>query len=241
MTLALWLLVYLLIAFGIGKLYETTLGWQKVTYFFYPAMLVAALGRLVAALLSNQSVGQLDLLRSAGPTRGSSDGLAGGWWFRFLYAIMPFAASVGCFILVWHGLDEPFHFSERLPVLGLDASAFDRSLGTMGGFLTALVSSFGDQRLGDWKMWLFLYCGFALIVASAPGKGDLLSVAATCAGFGVVIFLLGKAGVTVGARGVYSGAFWRGFSFLLAMSLFVVVGTIAIVLPAKFIRSSKES
>lgn len=240
MTLALWLLVYLLIAFGIGKLYETTLGWQKVTYAFYPAMLVAALGRLIAAVLSNQSVGQLDLMRTAGPTRGSSDNVAGGWWFRFLYAIMPFAATVAAFVLVWHGLDEPFNFSERLPVLGFEQSAVDRSLGTMGGFLTDLVGSFGDQRLGDWKMWLFLYCGFALIVASAPCKADLFAVGATGAGVGALIFALGKAGVSVGAKGVYSGDFWSGFSFLLAMSLFVVVGTVAVVLPAKFIRSSKE-
>jgi hypothetical protein len=240
MTLALWLLVYLLIAFGIGKLYETTLGWQKVTYAFYPAMLVAALGRLAAAVMSNQKVGQLDLLRSSGPTRGSSDHVAGGWWFRFLYAIMPFAASVACFILMWHALDEPFEFSRRLPVLGFDEAGANRSLDTMGVFLSSLFSSFGDQRLGDWKMWLFLYCGFALIVASAPGKADLVAVGATSAGVGALIFVLGKAGVTVGARGVYAGDFWSGFSFLLAMSLFVVVGTIAVVLPAKFIRSSKD-
>ena len=241
MTLALWLLVYLLIAFGIGKLYESTLGWQKVTYFFYPAMLVAALGRLVAALLSNHKVGELDLLRTGGPTRGSSDRVGGNWWFRFLYAIMPFAASVGCFILVWHALDEPFGFSERLPVLGFDESGANRSLATMGGFFSELVGSFGDQRLGDWRMWAFLYCGFALIVASAPCKSDLFAVGLTCAGVGTIIFLLGKAGVSIGAGGVYSGDFWSGFSFLLAMSLFVVVGTVAVVLPAKFIRSSKES
>jgi hypothetical protein len=241
MTLALWLLAYLFISFGIGKLFETALGWKSTSYIFYPGMLVAAAGRMLAAVLAGQKVGSLDVMRTKGPSGGGSDGVAGGWWFRFLYAILPFTASVACFVVVWHLLDEPMGFGERLPVLGFETSAFSTGLGTLGDFLSEIIGSFGNQKLGDWKMWLFLYLGFSLIVTSAPCQSDLISVGAVCGVLGLIVLVLGQAGVKVVSNGVYGGAFWHGFSFLVAMSLFVIVLTVAIMLPIKFIRSSKES
>jgi hypothetical protein len=241
MTLALWLLAYLFISYGIGKLYETTLGWKTVTYIFYPGVLVAAGGRLLAALLGGQKAGSLDLMRTKGPSSGGSDSVAGGWWFRFLYAILPFAACVIAFVLIWEALGQPMGFSERLPGLGFEAAAFSKGFGALGDFLSEIVGSFGDQRLGDWRMWLFLYVGFSLIVTSAPCQSDLISVGAVCAGVGLIVLILGQAGVKVVSNGVYGGTFWQGFSFLVAMALFLIVLTVAVLLPMKFIRSSKES
>lgn len=241
MTLALWLLVYLLISYGIGKLYEVTIGWKGVSYVFYPGLLVAAVGRLLAAVLSNQKIGQLDLLRSGGPSRGGSDKVSGGWWFRFLYAILPFAMCVGCFVISWHLLNEPLSFNRTLPVLAFEQSAVDKGVVVLGNFLGDILHSFGDQKLGDWRMWLFLYVGFSLIITSAPSQGDLISVGGMCGVVGLIVLGLGQAGVKVVAGGVYGGAFWKGFSFLIAMSLFVIVVTVVILLPVKFIRSSKEN
>jgi hypothetical protein len=90
-------------------------------------------------------------------------------------------------------------------------------------------------------MWLFLYVGFSLIVTSAPCQSDLISVGAVCAGVGLIVLILGQAGVKVVSNGVYGGTFWQGFSFLVAMALFLIVLTVAVLLPMKFIRSSKES
>lgn len=240
MTLALWLLVYLLITYGVGKLYESTIGWRGAMYAFYPAVLVTALGRLLATLLSNQKIGQVDLLRTGGPSRGGSDKLPGGWWFRFLYAILPFACSVAAFVFVWDLLDEPMDFGRRLPGLSLDSAVFDHSLSTLGSFLSEFVRSFGHQRLGNVNMWLFLYAGFGLVVAASPSRDDLISVGAVCAGAGVLVFLLGKAGVQVVASGVYGGVFWRGFSLQVAMSLFVILATLVVLLPVKYIRAPKD-
>ena len=50
---------------------------------------------------------------------------------------------------------------------------------------------------------------------------------------------LNEAGVVV-ATNVYQGSFWQGFSFLLAMALFVLVVTLLLLLPIRFLRKDQR-
>ncbi len=199
-------------------------------------MLVAGMGRMLACLVGRESPGQFDLLRSGGPSEESADKKSGGWWFRFLYALGPFATSLLVFILVWNLLDQPMDFGRDLPRLGFETTAAEKVIKTGRQQLESAWSELGNQKLGDWKMWLFLYCGFALIVPPAPSRDDLVSVATACGSVGLGVFGLAQAGVEVVASRVYGGAFWEGFSFLVAMTLVVLVATLLLLLPLRFLR-----
>jgi len=236
MTLALWLLIYLAIGFGIGRLFEVLLGWKTVRLIFYPGMLVAAAGRFVACLVSQQNPGDVDILRSSGPTTGGADKLPGGWWFRSMYAVGPFLLSVAAFVVCWNLLGEPLDPGRTLPRLAFESSALERSADAASRQLEGVLDSLGRQRLGDWRMWLFLYLGFSFIVAPAPSKDDLISVGVFSAAVGLIVFGLAQAGVDVVARGVYRGPFWEGFSFLVTMALLVVVLTFLVLLPLRLLQ-----
>jgi len=240
MTLALWLLIYLGITYAVGRLYEVSLGWGKTRMIFYPAMLVAAGGRLLACLLGQQKPGQVDLLRTGGPSAGGSDRLPGGWWFRFLYALLPLAASLAAFVIAWDLLDQPLDIGRTLPRMELDARAVETGAGAAGGQLSGVIASLGEQRLGDWRLWAFLYVGFGLIVAPSPSRDDLISVGIFSVALGALVLALTKAGVEVVASGVYRGVFWEGFSLLLGMALLVLVATFLLLLPVLFLRRSKD-
>lgn len=239
MSLALWLVIYLLVTFLVGRLYEVSLGWRTAGLIFYPGMLVAAAGRLLACLVGQQEKGKVDLMRGGGPS-GARESLPGGHVFRFLWAVGPFLSTLLVFVFAWHFLERPLGFSGRLPQLDLDFDAVGESASTLSTFLRAIVGAVGEQRLGDWRWWVFLYLGFALVVASAPSKDDLASVTIFSAALGAICLLLGQLGVDVVARGVYGGSFWSGFSFLLAMSLLVLAASGLVLLPFKFLRSSGD-
>lgn len=239
MSLALWLVIYLLLTFLVGRLYEVSLGWRTAGLVFYPGMLVAAAGRLLACLVGQQERGKVDLMRGGGPS-GARESLPGGHLFRFLWAVGPFVSTLLVFVFCWHLLERPLGFSGRLPQLDLDFDAVGESASTLSSFLGAIAGSVGEQRLGNWRWWAFLYLGFALVVASAPSKDDLVSVSLFSAAIGAVCLLLGQLGVDVVAQGVYGGSFWGGFSFLLAMSLLVLAGSALLLLPLKFLRSSGD-
>lgn len=239
MSLAVWLVIYLLLTFAVGRLYEVSLGWRTTGLIFYPGMLVSAFGRLLAALVGQQESGKLDLMRSQGP--GSSrDSLPGGHLFRFLWAVGPFCATLLAFTFAWHFLDGPLSFDGRLPQLDMDFDAVGASANTLSGFLGDMLEGVGVQRLGNWRWWVFLYLGFALIVASAPSKDDLVSVSLFALALGAIAFLLGQLGVEMVARGIYGGSFWGSFSFLLAMALLVILLSGAVLLPLKFLRRSGD-
>lgn len=239
MSLAVWLVIHLLLTFLVGRLYEVSLGWRTTGLVFYPGMLVAAFGRLLASLIGQQEAGKLDLMRSQGPS-GSRESLPGGHLFRFLWAVGPFCATLLAFTFAWHFLDGPLSFGGRLPQLDLDFDAVGESASTLSSFLGAMLDAVAVQRLGNLRWWVFLYLGFALVVASAPSKEDLLSVTIFSLALGAIAFILGQLGIDVIARGIYGGSFWGSFSFLLAMALLVTVLSGVILLPIKFIRRSGD-
>jgi hypothetical protein len=237
MSLALWLLIYVLLTYAVGKLYEVIVGWKTVGLVFYPGMLVAAAGRLGACLLGHQKSGKVDLMRSSGPT--DVEPPAGGAVFRFLYSIGPFLSCLAAFVLCWHLLGQPFD-APRLPQLEPQTEAVGEGAQALGTQFNALVGELKDMRVGDWRLWAGLYLGFALIVAPAPGRHDLVAVSGLCVAVGAVTFVLSQAGVEVMARGVYRGSFWEGFSFLVGMAVVVLVLSAIALLPVKLLRSKKE-
>lgn len=238
MTLALWLLIYLLLTYALGKLYEVIVGWTTVRLVFYPGMLVAAGGRLLACLVAQQNKSKVDLMRPGGPTDG--DPPAGGAVFRFLYSIGPFVACIFAFLLCWTlALDEPFD-APKLPRLAMEISAVGDGASAVGNQLNEVLGQFQDMKVGDWKLWAALYLGFALTLAPAPGRHDLVAVAGLCGAAGTLTFVLSQLGVEVVAKGVYGGAFWESLSLLVGMAALVLVLSALVLLPIKFLRSNKE-
>lgn len=238
MTLAMWLLIYLLLTYLLGKLYEVVVGWKTVGFVFYPGMLVAAGGRLLACVLAQQKSGKVNIMRAGGPTDGEPP--AGGAFFRFLYSVGPFLACIFAFILVWsYALGEPFD-APRLPRLGFEIEAVGEGASAVGNQLNEVLARFKSMRVGDWRLWAALYLGFALTVAPAPGRHDLVSVAGLCGALGLITFILAQAGVEIVAKGVYGGVFWEAFSLLVGMGALVLVLSGVTLLPIKFLRSNKE-
>lgn len=239
MSLALWLLVFLVLSYVIGKLFEVSIGWKTVTWVFYPGMLVAAFGRFLACLAGQQKPGQVDLMRAGGP--GDPPGnLPSGTWFRFLYGVGPFLTSLLAFLLVWHFLDRPIDVDETLPTLGFEAAAAEEGTEAVSAQLSELLGELGDQRLGAWQLWTFLYLGFALIIAPAPSRNDLVNVGSFCALLGVGAFALSQAGVDVVADRVYGGAFWHGFSFMVAMAVLLLLASVLLIFPLKLLRRNPK-
>ncbi|MCW8139102.1 MAG: hypothetical protein KIT58_09390 [Planctomycetota bacterium] len=238
MTLALWLLIYLLITYALGKLFEVVVGWKSVGFAFYPGMLAAAGGRFLACLVGQQKSGKVDLMRAGGPTAG--DPPAGGAVFRFLYSIGPFVACIAVFVACWTWvLDEPFKVP-RLPQLAMEVEAVGEGAQAVGKQLNAFLGQLKSMPVGDWRLWAILYLAFALTVAPAPGRHDLVAVAGLSGALGLVTFVLQKAGVEVVAKGVYGGAFWQALSLLVGMAALVLVLSTIVLLPIKFLRSNKE-
>ncbi len=238
MTLALWLLIYLLLTYALGKLYEVVVGWKTVGFVFYPGMLVAAGGRLLACLVGQQKAAKVDLMRAGGPTDGEPP--SGGAVFRFTYSIGPFVACIVAFTLCWSlVLDEPFNAPE-LPRLGMEVEAVGEGAQAVGSQLNRVLGELKSMKVGDWRLWTALYLGFALTVAPAPGRHDLVAVAGLCGTLGLVTFGLGQAGVEVAAKGVYQGTFWEAFSLLVGMAALTLVLSGIVLLPVKFLRSNKE-
>lgn len=237
MTLALWLLIYLLLTYALGKLYEVGLGWKTVGLIFYPAMLVAAGGRLLACAIAQQKSSKVDLMRANGP---SAEPPGGGAFFRVAFSIGPFVACIVAFWLVWtYALGTPFD-APNLRQLGVEVETVGKAATTIGEQLNEVIAEFKGMKLGDWRLWAALYLGFALTIAPAPGRHDLVSVGGFCVALGLVTFLLAQAGVEIVAKGVYGGAFWESFSLLVGMGALVLVLSGVILLPIKFLRSNKE-
>lgn len=242
MGLAIWLVVYLCLTFAIGRLYEVTVGWKTVRLIFYPGMLVAGLGRMLACLLGQQKPGEIDVMRSDGPSSGGADQLPGGWWFRFLYAIGPFALTVAAVIVAWNFLGQPLDFHRELPRLDFrDSALLSKVVGEGTEQIKTATDRIGGKRLDDWRMWVFLYLGFSLIVAPAPSRNDLISVSIFSVALGLGAFLLAQANVELVAKGLYRGPFWEGFSFLLAMSLMVLAITLILLPPIRFFSKNREN
>lgn len=238
MSLALWLLVYLLVTYAIGKLWELVVGWKTTALIFYPGVLVAAGGRMLACAIGQEKSGKADVMRSGGPT--DSQPPAGGPVFRFLYTVLPYALCLATFVVAWHMFDEPVS-AQKLPTLEFGVEAVGDSASAAGNLLNAVWRDIKGQEIGNVQFWLFLYVGFALIVAPAPGRHDLVGIAALCCVLGVVTFLLQQAGIEVVVAGVYKGTFWKGFSLLVGLSLAVLLLSAIILLPIKLMGRKEKS
>ncbi len=238
MSLALWLLVYLVVTYAIGKLWELVVGWKTTALIFYPGVLVAAGGRMLACAIGQEKSGKADVMRSGGPT--DSQPPAGGPVFRFLYTVLPYLLSLVAFIAAWHFLDEPLSVG-KLPTLEFGVEAAGDSASAAGNQLNAALRGIADQEIGNVQFWLFLYAAFALIVAPAPGRHDLVGIAALCCVLGVTTFLLNQAGIEIVVGGVYKSTFWKGFSLLVGLSLVVLLLSCIVLLPIKLMGRKEKS
>lgn len=238
MSLALWLLVHLLVSYGVGKLWELVVGWKVTALVFYPGMLVAAGGRMLACAIGQDKSGKADVMRSGGPT--GSQPPSGGTALRFLYSVLPFALSLLAFVAAWHFLDGPLDFSGRLPQLEPGVEAVGDSAQAAGSQLNRVWEEVRGTEIGDWRFWLFLYVGFALVVAPAPGQHDLVAIASLCLVLGAATAGLQQAGIQVTAKGIYKGEFWEAFSFLVGMGLLVLVLSCLVLLPVKLLGQKEK-
>jgi hypothetical protein len=237
MSLALWLLVYLVLTYAVGKLFEVVVGWKTVGLVFYPGMLIAAGGRLLASVIAQQK-GKQDVMRSGGPS--DSEPPAGSAVFRFLWSIGPFVTCITAFILLFGVVLETDFDVPSLPTIEARAEAVGDAAESIGEQLNAMIGKIKRMRVGDWRLWAMLYAGFALIVAAAPGRHDLVSVAGFCVALGGGAFLLDQLGIRLVAKGLYSGTFWEALSFLVGMGALVLVASTVILLPIKFLGSKKD-
>lgn len=236
MAVAIWLLVYLGIAFLIGRLYALFLGWGAVRVMFYPGIVVAALGRQLACIVTGQKAKEIDTARKSGPTHAQAP--PGGLGFRALFAFIPFVLAVVTFLVIDTLLDHPIHFRAALPGIAIGEGT-GHTLWDVGvAYVRDMGHALGSQEIGNLRAWLSLYTGFALIVGGAPSADDAKSVAVGLAAIAVLLIGLQTAGVDV----VYSrsSTVWIAFSTFFALALFVMVASAILFLPIKFLRDARK-
>lgn len=238
MTVAIWLLAYLGVAFLIGRLYAAFLGWGAVRTLFYPGMLVAALGRSGVCVLTGRKTKEIDTVRKDGPVGAQTP--PGGLAFRAFFAVAPFLMSVLVFVLVDRLLDHPIGFRSRLPAIELEPQAGSTFLDVAIDCIKGYAHAIGGHELGDVKMWLYLYAAFALVIGSAPSADDAKAVAIALGTLFLVALGFGAIGLRFIISSFYGGDVWRAFSTLFGLSLFVLVASGALFLPIKFLRDARK-
>ncbi|MEZ0229465.1 MAG: hypothetical protein ACAI25_12620 [Planctomycetota bacterium] len=239
-SLGVWLALYIVLAFLLGRLYATFVGWKFVRVAFFPGVVLAATGRLVACWVTGNDTKQCDAWRQAGPaeSKGAPPGSVG---FRLLFAIAPFGlALLGVLVADW-GFEHPVRFSAELPKMTTNAGdAGSKFFDTCIDFTHGMYDAMRHQELGDARFWLFIWLAASFVVGSAPSTDDLKSVAVASASSIVLVFAMEFLGLGVSIHNKLAAPFWRGFSLLVAYTMFVLVASGVLFLPVKLLRDSRK-
>jgi hypothetical protein len=239
MSLGVWLALYIALAFLVGRLYSSFIGWSFVRKAFFPGIVLAGLGRQLACIVTGNDAKNCDCWRKAGPSDGKG-APEGGTLFRLIFAIGPFLlALVGVLVADW-ALGHPIEFDAELPRISHQPSLAGRTFfDTCFDFTVGIFHALRHQELGNVSFWIFLYLAASFVIATAPSVDDLKSVAAACAVVvvGVIATEFVGLGVELNAR---ADAFWRGFSLLVAYTIFVLVVSAVLFLPVKLLRDSRK-
>jgi hypothetical protein len=239
-SLGVWLALYILLAFLLGRLYATFIGWKFVRVAFVPGVVLAGTGRLIACWVTGNDAKQCDAWRNGGPaeTKGAPPGST---FFRLLFAIAPFGlALVGVLVADW-AMEHPVRFDAQLPRMTTDAGEAGATFyDTCIDFTHGMYNAMRNQKLGDARFWIFIYLAASFVVASAPSTDDLKSVAVACAVSIVIAIGCEFLGLGIVVNNRFSGPFWRGFSLLVAYTMFVLVTSGILFLPVKLLRDSRK-
>jgi hypothetical protein len=236
MTLAIWLLFYLGVGLLVGRLYNSFLGWGAVRVLFYPGMLVAALGRVLACVLTGRKTKEVDTVRRNGPVGANAP--EGSMGFRALFALAPFIMSLVTFLIIDALLDHPVSFRGRLPSVALQPEVGRTFVDVAIDYVQGIAHAFGSHELGDVKAWLYLYSTFALVVGTAPSTDDAKSVGVAALSLGLFFTILEALHVRLEAS--LPSSVWVAFSTLVGFSIFVVVASAVLFLPVKFLRDARK-
>jgi hypothetical protein len=239
MSLGIWLAFYIGLSFLIGRLYGAFVGWKFVRVALFPGMALAALGRATACLVTGNDAKKCDCWRTAGPVE-SKGGPEGGTFFRLLFAVSPFILALVGILLADHFLDRPVNFHAELPQISANAGRAGHAFfDTCIDFSLGIWNALKDERLGNPSFWIFIYLAMSFVIGCSPSVEDAKAVAITC---GVVV-VLDIACEVIGVRVVVSevnGAFWRGFSLLVAYTIFVLFASGILFVPVKLLRDSRK-
>jgi hypothetical protein len=238
--IAVWLAFYVAIAFLLGRLYASFVGWKFVRVAFFPGVAAAALARSLACLLTGNDAKQCDTWRQAGPveSKGAPPGSTG---FRLFFAVAPFLlALVGVLLADWI-LDHPVKFDATLPSISTTPSkAGETFFGTATDFTIGIWHGVAGQKLGDAGLWLYLYIAAALIIAAAPTTDDLKAVFVACGTIALTTMVSEFLGVSLVVNDLQGGPVWHGFSLLVAYAIFVLCVSAILLLPMKLLRDSRK-
>jgi hypothetical protein len=243
MSLGIWLGLYIVLAFLVGRLYATFVGWKFVRVAFFPGVVLAGTGRLIVCWITGNDAKQCDCWRHAGPVE-TKGGPPGGTVFRLGFAIAPFGlALMGVLAADW-ALGHPVSFDAQLPAISGGAQQAGRTFfDTCSDFSLGMFHAMKHQELGNAGFWVFIYLAASFVVASAPSTDDLKAVAAACAACVLIVtvnnFMSGVLGIGVELH-ARAEAFWRGFSLLVAYTILVLVVSGVLFLPVKLLRDSRK-
>src|SRR3954468_15581694 len=85
-SLGVWLALYIFLAFLLGRLYASFIGWKFVRMAFFPGVILAGTGRLIACWVTGNDAKQCDAWRKGGPA-DSKGAPPGSTLFRLIFAI----------------------------------------------------------------------------------------------------------------------------------------------------------
>ncbi len=234
MSLALWLIIYMLVAFLIGRAFTGALPWSTVRLFFYPGVVIDILGRSLACLFAGDGT-EGDFSRDGGP--GALRSVPGGPLFKSFYVLAPLVASIAVYIGWEWALGYPSGFEGRLPrfetegKIKLSDFAYEFMSGYVGGV---------QRQIGQPRFWGYIYVSFALVIGCAPSLDDLKAGVVALLFVGVGLQIAGGMGIQQVVDIYDNAVFWRGFSSFIACSLFVLAVSGTVLLPVRFLRSKAD-
>lgn len=242
MSLGIWLALYIVLAFLLGRLYSTLVGWKFVRVAFFPGVFVASTGRLLACWVTGNDAKKCDCWRTAGPAETKSGAPPGGILFRLLFAIAPFGlALAGVLLADWAFAPHGMRVNAELPRISTDPGHAGKTFfDTCIDFTHGMALSMSHQEIGDVRFWLFVWLAASLVVACAPSMDDLKSVVVAC---GVLIlFVIGSEFLGLGfeIRNRLAAPIWHGLSLLVAYTMFVLAASGVLFLPVKLLRDSRK-
>jgi hypothetical protein len=229
MSLILWFCFFCLLIFLLEQLFSPLRKFRFFRVLIAPGMMVTAAGTLLGCVITGTKIQAIKLSLKKGemikhePPRFPI--LA-----PFLIAVLPILACTAAFLYSHHLMDSPIHFEGELPRIELSQEALPVLGSTLGSYFAAFLTPEKTFNFASVWTWLFLYLALCFLLAPAPTPKDLKYLMPGIVLLGLLVWSIDYMGVTFGwfsrgwwTRWAYEEHFWRMFSFLIGITLFVLV------------------
>ncbi len=224
--MTLWLLVIILTAGAVYRLWTDLVPPRVVNSILLPGTFAAQVGHVLGLLVTGATINNTALVKDDGsgePQASAESRTRIPVLGPIIVAMLPMlACGLGMYaVAAWLGADLPAAFAnagvtDRLPTTIAAGCDLVRDVVTL---VERLIGRFGQRDLSSWEAWVFAYLVVCLSVRMAPLTGQVRSALGAVVLLGVLSALGGQ--VWPGWRGALLSA-WPMLSFAVATLLLLL-------------------